>query len=40
MFFLGCVIVAGVYGGLTVRKTIAWIQGGPALLALLTLLAR
>ena len=39
MFFLGCVIVAGIYGGLTVKKTILYIQGGPALLGLLILLA-
>ncbi len=39
MFFLVCVIVAGVYGGLTVSKRILYLQGGPALLALLTLLA-
>ena len=39
MFFLGCVIVAGIYGGLTVKRTILYLQGGPALLALLVLLA-
>jgi putative membrane protein len=39
MFFLVCVIVAGVYGGLTVKRTILYLQGGPALLALLVLLA-
>lgn len=39
MFFLVCVIVAGAYGGLTVSKRILYLQGGPALLALLTLLA-
>lgn len=39
MFFLGCVIVAGIYGGLTVKKTILYLQGGPALLGLLALLA-
>lgn len=39
MFFLACVIVAGIYGGLTVKKTILYIQGGPALLGLLALLA-
>jgi putative membrane protein len=37
MFFLACVLVAGIYGGLTVKKTIAYIQGGPALLGLLVL---
>lgn len=39
MFFLGCVIVAGVYGGLTVKMRIAYLQAGPALLGLLALLA-
>lgn len=40
LFFLACVVVAGVYGGLTAKRTILYIQGGPALLALvLTLLA-
>jgi putative membrane protein len=39
MFFLACVIVAGIYGGLTVKRTILYLQGGPALLALLVLLA-
>ena len=34
MFFLGCVIVAGLYGGYSVSKRIAWIQAGPAALAL------
>ncbi|NJD35831.1 MAG: DUF1304 domain-containing protein [Betaproteobacteria bacterium] len=39
MFFLSCVIVAGIYGGLTAKRTILYLQGGPALLALLVLLA-
>ncbi|MCX7155799.1 MAG: DUF1304 domain-containing protein [Rhodocyclales bacterium] len=39
MFFLACVIVAGIYGGISVKKTILYVQGGPALLALLALLA-
>jgi putative membrane protein len=33
-FFLGCVIVAGVYGGLTVKRSILVIQALPALIAL------
>ena len=40
LFFLGCVIVAALYGGLTVKRSIMIVQGGPALLALLTVLAR
>jgi putative membrane protein len=39
VFFLACVIVAGVYGGLTAKMSILFIQGLPALLALLAVLA-
>jgi len=39
MFFLACVIVAGIYGGLTVSKRIVYLQAGPALLGVLALLA-
>ncbi|MDB4941999.1 MAG: hypothetical protein JWP97_1533 [Labilithrix sp.] len=35
MFFLGCVVVAGLFGGATVNKRIAFLQAGPAALALL-----
>ena len=35
LFFLGCVIIAGIYGGLTVSKKIIVIQALPALIALL-----
>jgi putative membrane protein len=38
MFFLGCVVVAGIYGGLTVSMRILYLQAGPALLGLLALL--
>lgn len=38
MFFLACVLVAGIYGGLTVTKRILLLQAGPALLGLLALL--
>ena len=34
MFFLGCVIVAGVYGAVTVKRTILYVQALPALLAM------
>jgi putative membrane protein len=40
LFFLGCVIVAAIYGGLTAKRSILFVQGGPALLALLAVLAR
>jgi putative membrane protein len=38
VFFLACVLVAGIYGGITAKRKILFIQGTPALigLALLT----
>lgn len=33
-FFLGCVLVAGVYGALTASRKILWIQAAPALAAM------
>jgi len=36
-FFLGCVLVAGLYGAATVQKTILFVQAVPATLALLAL---
>ncbi len=33
-FFLGCVIVAGIYGALTAQKTIFYVQAVPAIIAL------
>ncbi len=38
LFFLGCVFVAGIYGGLTAKKSILLIQALPALLAMTLLL--
>ena len=38
-FFLGCVIVAGVFGALTVKISILFVQAAPAMLALALLLA-
>jgi putative membrane protein len=35
IFFLGCVLVAGIYGGVTAGKNILWLQAAPALLALI-----
>ncbi|MFC3880026.1 DUF1304 domain-containing protein [Algoriphagus namhaensis] len=34
LFFLSCVVVAGVYGALTASKKIFWIQAMPALLGI------
>ena len=39
IFFLGCVLIAALYGGLTVKRSILLLQGIPALLALLAVLA-
>jgi putative membrane protein len=39
IFFLACVIVAGIFGGITVGRKILFIQGLPAALALVLLLA-
>lgn len=38
-FFLGCVVVAALYGGYSVNRRILWVQGLPAVLALATTLA-
>ena len=38
VFFLGCVIVAGVYGAITVSRRILVVQAVPALLALVAVL--
>lgn len=37
VFFLGCVVVAGVFGAMTVSRKIFFVQALPALLALLAL---
>jgi putative membrane protein len=39
VFFLSCVVVAGVYGGLTAVRRILYVQAGPAALALAAVLA-
>lgn len=38
VFFLGCCLVAGIYGGLTTRRTILYIQAFPSLLALIAVI--
>lgn len=38
LFFLGCVIVAGVFGAATVSRRILFVQAGPALVALVAVL--
>ena len=40
IFFLSCVVIAGVFGGLTAKPSIFYVQAAPALIALVvTLLA-
>src|ERR1700736_3065509 len=39
IFFLVCVIVAGVYGGITVNRLILGVQAAPAVVALVLLLS-
>jgi putative membrane protein len=35
LFFLGCVVLAGLYGGMTASRRIIWVQALPAFIALL-----
>lgn len=37
VFFLSCILIAGIYGGITASKKIIFIQAVPALLALILL---
>lgn len=39
VFFLGCVIVAGVFGAITAKGSILFVQAMPAIVALLAVLA-
>jgi putative membrane protein len=36
-FFLACIVLAGVFGAITVRRTILYVQGLPAVAALVAL---
>jgi len=38
LFFLGCVAVAGIYGSITAKRTILYVQALPALLGIAILL--
>ena len=38
IFFLGCVIVAGIYGGITASKRIFYFQAVPAIIAMVLVL--
>jgi len=35
LFFLSCVVIAGIYGAISVKRSIFWIQAFPAILALI-----
>lgn len=37
IFFLSCVVVAGIFGAITAKTSILFVQGAPAMLALLLL---
>lgn len=37
VFFLACVLIAGIYGGLTAKRSILFVQGLPAAITLLVL---
>lgn len=39
VFFLCCVVVAGIFGGITAKTSILFTQGLPALIALISVLA-
>ena len=39
LFFLACVLVAGVYGGLTATRKVLWVQALPAVIGLALVLA-
>jgi putative membrane protein len=39
IFFLGCVVVAGIFGGLTANRRILWVQAVPGAVALALVLA-
>lgn len=39
LFFLGCVIVAGIYGAVSVSRRILWVQAAPAAVAMGLVLA-
>ncbi|WP_297338531.1 DUF1304 domain-containing protein [Algoriphagus sp.] len=38
LFFLSCVLIAGLFGAFTVSKKIIWVQGFPALITLILIL--
>ena len=38
VFFLSCIIIAGIYGGLTAKRSILWLQAFPAAIALALLI--
>lgn len=39
LFFLACILVAGVYGGFTATRKVLWVQGLPAAIGIALVLA-
>ncbi len=39
IFFLACVIVAGIFGGFTAKRSILWLQAFPGVLAMVAVFA-
>ena len=39
VFFLACVVIAGVFGGFTAKRSILWVQALPGVIALALVLA-
>ena len=35
LFFLSCVVIAGVFGGITTSRSIIWVQASPGIIALI-----
>jgi putative membrane protein len=35
VFFLGCVVIAGIFGGITSSRLIVWVQALPGMIALI-----
>ena len=38
VFFLSCVIIAGIYGAITAKRSILWLQAFPAAIAMASLI--
>jgi putative membrane protein len=38
IFFLSCIIIAGIYGAITAKRSILWLQAFPAAIAMISLI--